>query len=424
MTLVNKDGAPLAEESSDLIAKALLVKAIDVEERIVDFVASTDVVDAHDEIVDQSTWILEDYLSNPVVLWAHQSRELPIGKSVDVGIRQGEGKVQTPHLANRVEFATEKMNPKAQQVLEMLDAKFLRAVSVGFIPKSYRWELRNGVEVWVWSDCILKEISVTPVPANPQALSKMKEIAHDLRDFAKKSGRAIDGGDFAALRKTYAAGLRLRSSVSVPATLEVTDDEIPLRSQKRAERSHQPAPVGGHETPDTGKKESTMPTELETKQEQQIQKNAVEIAELKLAAKTAETAKSAVEAALQASESSVKTLTTEKSALETQNAKLVEERDAAKKSAEEAEGKLIELEVEGLVGKKITPAEKPEFVELRKTSPALFTRMVAQRSDLPATKENVIAGNNEENSVARSIDPTTPGANDDVLEEAKKLGGG
>lgn len=359
-----------------LLTRALHVKAIDVERRTVDFVASTDVVDSQDEIVDQSTWVLEDYLANPVVLFAHQSRELPIGQALDVGVRNGPSGQQ---LECKVEFATEELNPKAEQVFRMVQGKFLRAVSVGFIPKTYRWEMRAGVEVWVWADCVLKEISVTPVPANPQALAKMKSLARDVR----RAGGA-ERGTLDQLRGVLSASKAVVESI---------------HSKAKA------PPVGGLPTPNA--KEGTMSIEIE----KALQENA-----------DLRAAKALAEQALDEANASVKALTTEKSALEAQNTTLVHERDAALARATTAEDSLVELEVEALVGKKIAPAEKEMFVELRRTNATLFAKMIAQRSDLKLDAP-VIAGQNEGNSVARAIDPSAPGATDDVLAEALRLAG-
>ncbi len=310
------------------ITRELHVKAIDEARRTVDFVASTGAIDSHEEIVDQGSWILDDYLKNPVVLWAHDSRDLPIGRSVDVAVRNnGEG----ARLECRIEFASAELNPKAEQVFRMLQTKYLRAVSVGFVPKSYRWEMRGGVEVWVWSDCILKEVSVVPIPANSEALAKMKAA-------------------------------NPRANKSTPAS-------------------------PGPQPPDV--KESIMDKEIEAK----LAANATAIAELKLEAKTLGEKATKAESDVRSLEAQVKTLQVEKTALEAQAQTLAADRDAEKASKEKAEKELadakekaadavIEHDVDKLVGKKIKPTEKDMFVELRKTNSTLFAKMVEQRPDL------------------------------------------
>jgi HK97 family phage prohead protease len=362
-----------------IVARAFEFKNFDEEKRTADFVASTGVVDAHDEIVDQSSWMLEDYLKNPVVLFAHESRELPIGKSIDIGILDGA-------LRTRIQFATADMNPKAEQIFQMVKHKFLRAVSVGFIPKSYRYEMREGVEVWVWADCVLKEISVTPVPANPEALAKMKSFALQVRD-AGARGRALRSANI-------------------------------LRPQERAAEPNPPAASVEGSTPP--KEEESVMTEAEKAAlQEQLNKSHLAIAELKLEAKNAGEASTVAKGLLATAEETIKTLSTDKLALVEQTKTLTTDRDAQKLRAETAEGALIELEVEGIVGKTITPAEKPMFITLRKSNPELFKDMVAQRTPLNLDKAILAGTSKDADGVAQPVVPTTL---EDVVAEAQKLG--
>lgn len=89
-------------------------------------------------------------------------------------------------------------------------------------------------------------------------------------------------------------------------------------------------------------------------------------------------------------ESSLATVTKERddlgtrsTALDAQNKALVTERDAAVKRADSAEDKVIGLEVDALVGKKIAPSERDTYVRLRKVDPKLFDDMIGQRQVMP-----------------------------------------
>lgn len=281
------------EQSLPLVTRShgLHVRAVHEAARRADFIASTDAVDAYGEIVEQS-WDLERFMTNPVVLYAHNSRELPIGICTMCAVLDGK-------LQCTVEFATAEMNPKAEQVWRMVQAKMLRAVSVGFVPKSYRYEKRDGEDVIVLADNELHEISVVPIPANPEALAKMKTLA-----LASKNQAA---------------------SVATETTMTEIDHKA------RAEKA-----------------ESELRSERD-----------------------------AHAAATRDLDALRKTL----AAVESQNAALVAERDQAVERAAKAEDALIEAEVSALVGVKITPAEKDDFVALRKSNPALYEKFVAQRAD-------------------------------------------
>ena len=144
----------------------LLVRSY--EKRSATFVASTDAIDSYGEIVEQ-VWDLARYRANPIVLYGHQSRELPIGMCTAVGVSGGK-------LECTIQFATANQNPVAERVWQLVQAQILRAVSVGFAPRTVRRETRDGKEVTVLSDNELHEISVVTIPANPEALAKMKAL--------------------------------------------------------------------------------------------------------------------------------------------------------------------------------------------------------------------------------------------------------
>lgn len=126
------------------------------------FIASTAAVDRQGESIIQSGWEVEKFLQNPVILWAHNYSELPIGKATKITIDETGLKVEG-------EWATAEQNPKAQQVRALYEGGFLSAVSVGFIPLE-----RAGADYSIITRAELLEISVVPVPANPEALTLAK----------------------------------------------------------------------------------------------------------------------------------------------------------------------------------------------------------------------------------------------------------
>lgn len=152
------------------VAQLAHVRAIKEESRSIDVIASTGTVDSYNERIDQTSWQLDRYLANPVVLYAHDSDELPIGTASNVGVVDGK-------LQATITFVTADLNPQAEQVFQLMKAKVLRAVSVGFRCHSYRWEVEQDREFLTLADCELLEISVVPVPANPEALARRMKTA-------------------------------------------------------------------------------------------------------------------------------------------------------------------------------------------------------------------------------------------------------
>lgn len=156
----------------DLVQRALRLREVRADSREADFTFSTNAEDRYGEVVEQ-VWQLDNFNRNPVALYAHESRELPIGYAKDVGVIDGS-------LRGTIVFATDKANPKAEQVWQGIQEKTLRAVSVGFYPHSTRWETENDRERLILTDNELVEISVVPIPANPEALLRMRQRFVDM----------------------------------------------------------------------------------------------------------------------------------------------------------------------------------------------------------------------------------------------------
>lgn len=145
------------------------VRGVHKAARTAEFVASTDSLDRYGEIVEQ-IWQLDNFRKNPVALFGHNTRSLPIGRVERVDVVGGE-------LACTIRFLTADANPEAEHVWQCVLEGALNAVSVGFMPHSSRWEKRGDAEVLVLTDNELLEISVVPIPANPEALAKIRERA-------------------------------------------------------------------------------------------------------------------------------------------------------------------------------------------------------------------------------------------------------
>lgn len=155
-------------------------------ERVFPIVASTEDLDSYDTIVE-SSWLLERYLKNPVVLWDHNAHlsdaTLPIGTVRNLRVENGA-------LVGEMVLASERANPRAEQVYQSILEGTLRGVSVGFYPQDIREEMRDGREIYVLSNNELYEISVTAVPANPNALIQLRSRARNRRNMKDKQTRA------------------------------------------------------------------------------------------------------------------------------------------------------------------------------------------------------------------------------------------
>jgi len=152
----------MAKQFADAIQKNFSLKAEKQPKGNGEFevIATTSSVDRDGETISADGWVLENYMKNPVILWAHEYFSLPIGVATEV--RKEDGKIIVKGVFASHEFA--------QEVRKLYDDGFLKAVSVGFIPIE-----RNGPAI---AKAELLELSFVPVPSNADALSltKMKEI--------------------------------------------------------------------------------------------------------------------------------------------------------------------------------------------------------------------------------------------------------
>jgi hypothetical protein len=148
-------------ETKEFIEK---MKASEEDSGRFEVVISTADQDRQGEVIDQNGWDLSHYKNNPVVLWGHNYTSLPIGVADSVDVKGGK-------LVASGRFAPESANPFAQQVRRLYDAKILRTTSVGFMAREMDGNTITKAE--------LLEFSFVPVPANPMALSLMKEISFD-----------------------------------------------------------------------------------------------------------------------------------------------------------------------------------------------------------------------------------------------------
>jgi HK97 family phage prohead protease len=160
----------------NLIRKTYATKAeIDDEERTVTAVISTSAVDREREVLLPKGADFEQYLKNPVVLWAHDYRDTPIGKAVWI---KTHPKTTPKEIRAQVKFAE---TEKAEEVYQLFKGKFLNAFSVGFLPAENGSHPPTPEEVkkhpeWaeasrIYDNWELLEFSAVPVPANPEALA-------------------------------------------------------------------------------------------------------------------------------------------------------------------------------------------------------------------------------------------------------------
>ena len=159
-----------APDATTVIRKSLPMANVEAIEdtRRIRFTISDGSIDRDNDTINPGGWDLAAYKQNPVVLWAHDARALPVAKATALGLENGA-------LIAEAEFAT---HPFAQTVYELVRDGFLRATSVGFRALDYVLNTeRDGVD---FKRQELLEFSIVPVPANANALVSAAAAGHDL----------------------------------------------------------------------------------------------------------------------------------------------------------------------------------------------------------------------------------------------------
>jgi HK97 family phage prohead protease len=172
--------APLAGVRKDMVD---VVQRID--DRILRFTISTASVDRDLDSVAVAGWQLDNFARNPVVLWAHRADEPPIGKAIDFGRDDNR-------LFSAVQFLPPEGYGAASDVAEMIYKMvrdgYLSATSVGFRP--IKWDFNPdrddggffpGID---FEEQELVELSIVPVPSNPDALIDIAPGGDDGRNVA------------------------------------------------------------------------------------------------------------------------------------------------------------------------------------------------------------------------------------------------
>jgi HK97 family phage prohead protease len=128
---------------------------------VFNFTVSDGSVDRMGDTINPNGWRLDAFRKNPVVLFAHDSTSLPVGRAVDV---HPDG----TRLVASIKFAQTAMG---RSVAGLVRGGYLGATSVGFVPLEYAFSKdqnrKGGID---FASTELLEISVVPVPANANAL--------------------------------------------------------------------------------------------------------------------------------------------------------------------------------------------------------------------------------------------------------------
>jgi HK97 family phage prohead protease len=146
-------------------------------ERKMSFLITTASVDRDGDTIDPKGWDLSSYTKNPVVLWAHDYSQPPIGRAINIQATQDGLKAD-------VEFVPQGMSPFADMIHDMCKGGFLNATSVGFRGMDHD-KAKDRERGYDFKKQELLEFSIVPVPSNPEALAQRGVKNAQLQKYAK-----------------------------------------------------------------------------------------------------------------------------------------------------------------------------------------------------------------------------------------------
>lgn len=140
--------------------------------RLVRFVASDETVDRYGDVIRASGWQLDNFRRNPILLFNHNTSNLPLGKVEPIAV---EGNALVAHA----EFSPPGRSGFTDSIWALIGDGVINAVSVGFLPLADPLPIYDAAKQVTGFEFVsqeLLELSVVNVPANPNALAIAKRF--------------------------------------------------------------------------------------------------------------------------------------------------------------------------------------------------------------------------------------------------------
>lgn len=164
-----------------MIRTLITERAIQGENRDIEFIISNERKDGHGTIIPLKNWDIEDFNKSGAFYYQHLTNGgLITDSNPDYALGPAIAKLQKDHLAGVGTFETEDINPLAEKIYKKVNFGTMRTTSVGFVPvgDDGHWGLeRNGEDptAYYFGAVRLVEWSIVHIPSNPDAIKKSLE---------------------------------------------------------------------------------------------------------------------------------------------------------------------------------------------------------------------------------------------------------
>lgn len=144
----------------------------------VDVLVSNAATDRYGESIAVEGIDTTEVMRNPVVLWAHDYQDLPLGRILKLWKSGG-------NLYARIHLDTD-LSEFADTVYKMILRGTINAVSIGGLVRKWGAD-EAGITDWAKIDELeMVELSIVPVGAHPDALVVSKSFGMDVNEFKKQ----------------------------------------------------------------------------------------------------------------------------------------------------------------------------------------------------------------------------------------------
>lgn len=177
---------------AEIVRKQFISSQQSLGERMLQFIISTAAKDRDNDTINPEGWIFDNYLKNPVVLFAHDYESPAVAKTRDIKVENGQ-------VVAVAEFPTPEIYQFGYTLYLLYREGFMNAVSVGFVPLEYK-EREDGYD-FIKQE--LLEYSLVPVPSNPEALIAAKRKGINIVPLYEWASKILEKGEKYLRKEEY-----------------------------------------------------------------------------------------------------------------------------------------------------------------------------------------------------------------------------
>jgi prohead serine protease len=164
---------------------------------------------------------------NPVVLFAHDDTEPPIGRGTNIDTSGANCTID-------ITFVPREILPFAGTIRDLVAGKWLRAVSLSWMPVELKRSSDPDVDV-IFTEVDMLEVSIVPLPSLADALLTARSSGINTRPLASWAERALEMPAYRAIPRLQLEAIH-RAASSVRSTSSSSRAEREARARQLIER--------------------------------------------------------------------------------------------------------------------------------------------------------------------------------------------